>query len=298
LCGRARVPEKEYIIFCDESEKKGRYYSNFYGGVLVGASQYERITKRLNDKKQELNLFAEVKWEKVTERYLQKYEKLVTCFFEEVFAGNLKVRVMFTQNALVPQGLTKEDLELEYYRLYYQFIKHSFGLRYIPPNPDGTRLRLYFDQFPDTGEKVERFKGYLLGLRQFARFKNAGIVLSSQDITDVRSHEHVLLQCLDVVLGAMAFRLNDKHKQKLPGKRIRGKRTVAKEKLYMAIRAEVCKTHANFNIGMSTGLGGNITNRWKAPYLHWQFKPTDHQFDETSTKSHSKKNDPTRPNST
>jgi len=47
--------EKEYIIFCDESEKEGKYYSNFYGGLLVGASQYERITQRLNAIKQELN---------------------------------------------------------------------------------------------------------------------------------------------------------------------------------------------------------------------------------------------------
>jgi hypothetical protein len=62
------VKEKEYIIFCDESEKEGKYYSNFYGGLLVGASQYESITKRLNAVKQELNLFGEVKWEKVTER--------------------------------------------------------------------------------------------------------------------------------------------------------------------------------------------------------------------------------------
>jgi hypothetical protein len=32
------MPEKEYIIFCDESDASGKYYSNFYGGVLVGSS--------------------------------------------------------------------------------------------------------------------------------------------------------------------------------------------------------------------------------------------------------------------
>lgn len=58
--------EKEYIIFCDESDREGRYYSNFYGGVIVGASNYERITRLLNEKKSELNLFGEVKWAKVT----------------------------------------------------------------------------------------------------------------------------------------------------------------------------------------------------------------------------------------
>lgn len=79
--------EKEYLIFCDESERDGKYYSNFYGGLLVGASQYERITKRLNAIKLELNLFGEVKWEKVTERYLSKYEILIRHFFEEVAGG-------------------------------------------------------------------------------------------------------------------------------------------------------------------------------------------------------------------
>ncbi len=32
------MPEKEYLIFCDESDTVGAYYSNFYGGVMVGSS--------------------------------------------------------------------------------------------------------------------------------------------------------------------------------------------------------------------------------------------------------------------
>jgi len=106
--------EKEYIIFSDESDAVGKYFSNFYGGVLVGSSQYERVTRRLNEKKQDLNLFGEVKWSKVTERYLPKYEELMECFFDEIGQGNLKVRIMFTQNARQAVGLTKEDLEVQY----------------------------------------------------------------------------------------------------------------------------------------------------------------------------------------
>ena len=68
--------EKEYIIFCDESETHGRFFSNFYGGVMVGSSQYDRITQRLNAEKQRLNLFGEVKWSKVSEPYLAKYQEL------------------------------------------------------------------------------------------------------------------------------------------------------------------------------------------------------------------------------
>lgn len=103
--------EKEYIIFCDESDKEGKYYSNFYGGLIVGASHYERVTAYLNIIKQEQNLYGEVKWEKVTQRYLQKYETLIRHFFREVASKHVKVRIMFQQNAFKPKGLSFEQID-------------------------------------------------------------------------------------------------------------------------------------------------------------------------------------------
>lgn len=268
------MSEKEYIIFCDESEKVGKYYSNFYGGLIVGASHYERVTQRLNKLKQELNLFGEIKWEKVTERYLTKYETVIRRFFEEIIAGSVKVRIMFRQNARRPRGLTEAQIELQYYLLYYQFIKHAFGLPYMNTADTDVRLRLYFDTFPDTGEKVVRFKGYMLGLQERPEFRTARIKIAAEDITEVKSHDHVLLQCLDIVLGAMVFRLNDKHKAKLPGKHVRGKRTRAKETLYKIILSEIRRIHHNFNIGVTTSTGGNMRGRWDKQYLHWVFTPS------------------------
>jgi hypothetical protein len=278
------VSEKEYIIFCDESEKKGKYYSNFYGGLIVGSSHYERVTRRLNAAKQELNLFGEIKWEKVTERYLSKYQAMVHHFFEEIAAGAIKVRLMFRHNARQPQGLTEEQKELQYYLLYYQFIKHAFGLPYNGHPETGMRLRLYFDTFPDTGEKVTRFKGFLLGLRETPEFRTAHIRIAAEDITEVHSHDHVLLQCLDIVLGSMVFRLNDKHKELPPGMRVRGKRTRAKEALYKMILQEVRKLHKNFNIGVSTSTGGSLSGRWEKPYLHWVFEPKSANYEAHLTK--------------
>lgn len=270
--------EKEYIIFCDESDKAGKYFSNFYGGVLVGATQYQKVTERLNLKKTNLNLYKEVKWAKVTERYLEKYEALIKSFFKEVASRKIKVRIMFRQNAYKPSGLTKEQMENEYFLLYYQFIKHSFGLEHINPSEHGTNLRLYFDQFPDTKEKAERFKGYLLALQEFKKFRDANIVIHRENITEILSHDHVLVQCLDMVVGAMTFRLNDKHKEKEEGKRIRGKKTRAKEALYKTILTEIRKIYPNFNIGISTGLNGSFRNKWVSPYLHWNFKPNSAQY--------------------
>lgn len=285
-------PQKEYIIFCDESEKNGRYFSNFYGGLIVGASDYQRVTDKLNQIKVDLNLLAEVKFEKVTERYLNKYQALMREFFDEVAASSVKVRIMFRQNAQQPAGLKPEDWDLQYFKLYYQFIKHAFGFKYAPIDCHPLRLRLYFDQFPDTKEKVEQFKGYLLGLPESIYFLHCGqrfLSIAKEDIAEVRSHEHVLLQCLDIVLGAMRFRLNNWHLEKPPGERVRGKRTRAKEALYRTILAEVKKLHPNFNIGITTGHQGDVATRWHHPFRHWLFEPKEFVYDGKLTKRGEKK---------
>lgn len=275
--------DKEFILFCDESDRRGKYFSNFYGGVIVGSSQYQRITKRLNDLKADLNLYQEVKWEKVTEQYLEKYAELIHAFFEEIARGNLRVRIMFRQNAHLPRGLSREQTDWEYYLLYYQFVKHAFGLEHAG---ETIRLRLYFDKFPDTAEKSEQFKGFLLGLTKARKWRE--IDIRKEDITEVHSHDHVILQCLDVVLGSMSFRLNDKHKEIPAGTRKRGKRTIAKEKLYKAILVEIRHIRKGFNIGVSTR-SETPMERWKLPYMHWAFVPSDDSFDATLTKPRRKK---------
>ncbi len=286
------MPDKEYIIFCDESDQKGPHYCNFYGGVLVGASDYQQVTRRLQEIKADQNLDREVKWQRVTDNYLSKYQALMRAFFAELREERVKVRIMFRQAALEPAGLTSEQIGTSYYRLYYQFIKHAFGLRFIPHRQGGTRIRLYFDQFPDTGEQVEQFKGFLKGLEQNKGLREANIRIRAQDITEVRSHEHVLLECLDVVLGAINFRLNDKHEIKPAGQRRRGKRTIAKEKLYNFIRTEIRSVTGkpNFNVGITTGHDLGHESRWLDVYRHWSFKPSEMTYDEEKTKAWKRKN--------
>lgn len=282
--GPLQPAEKEYIIFLDESERKGTYYSNFYGGVMVGGGHYNRITKRLNDKKQELNFFGEVKWSKVSEPYLAKYIALVETFLAEVTAGHLRVRVMFRQNANKPQNLTREQIESEYFMLYYQFVKHAFGLLDMPEHGHPVALRLYFDDLPDKAEKRQQFKGYVLALGANTEIAAREIVLTADNITEVRSHDHVLLQCLDIVLGAMVFRLNDKHLEKPVGSRVRGRKTRAKEQLYKVIYAHIAAMRPHFNIGISTGLADYAHGHWTEPYRHWKFVPAGAKWDGALTK--------------
>ena len=99
-----------------------------------------------------------MKWSKVTSLYLDKYIALMEEFFDFIEADIVKIRIMFTQNCNIANNLSPDQIENEYFILYYQFLKHAFGLQYSNSNNDKTRVRLYLDDLPDTREKAVRFK--------------------------------------------------------------------------------------------------------------------------------------------
>lgn len=280
----------EYIIYCDESDSRGSYYSNFYGGALIRSKDLLEVENCLQQKKLKLNLHGEVKWSKITSNYRDKYVDLMNTFFNFVKDNKIKIRIMFTQNMHVA-NFTKYQQEQEYFLLYYQFIKHIFGLQYSNFQEMPIGIRIYFDQFPvSTREKVEQFKSYIYGLSKNPAFRKAKIAIRQDQIAEVSSHEHVILQCLDIVLGAVQFRLNDKHLAKPLGSMVRAKRTLAKEYVYKEINKSIRLIHPNFNIGITTGTGGNMENCWNHSYRHWLFKAHNSSTDLSKTKRAKKEN--------
>lgn len=265
-----------YILYCDESSDKGRFFSNFYGGGLLRASDRQAIEAELAAVKHEASLNGEAKWTKISEYNENAYIKFVDTIFDFVESGQLKLRVMFTQNINRPQNLADYQIGNEYFLLYYQFIKHAFGLRYC--NPERARsvsLSVFLDDVPDTKEKLESFKEYLSSLSAYPIFSRARITVAKEEIVDVDSSKHLILQAVDVVLGAIQFRLNDLHKAKPEGAKRRGKRTRAKERVYKHILARVRAIYPNFNIGVSTGQADGPSSKWLHPYRHWCFVPAD-----------------------
>jgi len=275
---------RELVIYTDESEKDGRFFANFYGGALVRSADFEPVRQELQDVALGLGLTAEIKWQKVSSGYLDRYLALMSAFFRIIGEDRVKLRIMFTQKAYVPTGLTSEQRENEFFLLYYQFIKHAFGIQHCNLTADPVRLRIYLDQLPDTKEKALQFKGYLAALERSSEFRSARVLVPADQIAEVSSHEHIILQCLDVVLGSMQFRLNEGHRAKPEGAERRGNRTIAKEKLYKHINKLICGIYPRFNIGISTGTNGDRANRWHHPYRHWLFVPAEKEIDKSKTK--------------
>lgn len=265
---------KGFYIFCDESLKKGELFSNFYGGLLIDIKDFEAVKNALLSKIQDLNIEnSELKWSNVNTLKLNSYIEIIDIFFEFIKANIIKFRVMFTDNRFLAHNLPKSYYDEEYHILYYHFIKHIFGFKYLRSECP-INLEIFFDKLPDTEEKNKRFKKFIYGLQFLPEFSSSKIEIKEDGIHEVNSKKHILMQCLDVVLGAMAFRLNNKHKEKPKNAKFRGKRTLAKEKLYKFISKKIREIRPNFNIGITTGIDNHIENRFFHPYRHWQFIPT------------------------
>ena len=130
--------------------------------------------------------------------------------------------------------------------------------------------------------KNKEFKGYIYALNDIFCINNVHIY--NEDIAEVDSKNHVILQCMDIILGAMNFKLNNMDKEKMPDSNRCGKRTIAKEKLYKNILKNIKTIYPNFNIGVSTSCRNDITKNWKEPYRHWCFKSKNSIFDSSLTK--------------
>ena len=267
----------EYLIYCDESEKRGLIFSNFYGGALVRSIHVHEVVNALERYKKEHNINGELKWTKVSEQYLEKYIGFIDVFFDFIAQDKVKMRVMFTQNSRtddVVRHLTKEQRENSYFLLYYQFIKHAFGLRYANPKQAPINMKLFFDQFPDTKEKVMRFKEFIFLLQRQDAFRAANLRIEYDNIIEVVSHDHVILQASDIVTGAMYFRLNKLHLVIPPGQKRRGKKTKAKERLYNHISKRIREIYPGFNCGANTGKD-EFEDLWYHSYRHWLFRPKE-----------------------
>lgn len=143
--------------------------------------------------------------------------------------GKAKLRIFFRHRQYEPIGLNNEQRKKEYPKLYYQFIKNDFGLIYSNPQKKKIRVRLLIDDMPMKGADRESFLKAIYHLNELQSFQKANIHINDGDVAEVDSKKHLPLQVMDLVLGAMCFRLNDKHKERnIDGKR--AKRNIVKER--------------------------------------------------------------------
>lgn len=249
-----------YIITSDESIKKGKLYSYFFGGCLVKESEYDKINDLLNMYKTSLG-FNEIKRSKITRLNAPEYIKILDLFFTFVKSGQIKVRIMYAPNNELNHFRHGQD-EI-YCKFYYTFLKLAFSIFYAKEN---IVLRLILDELPESPTVRTNFKnGLVKNFYKISQNNNSKVIIYKNRIQEANSKEHTILQCVDIIIGVIEFYLNHSGEPQT----IKGE---AKLKIFNHIYENYIKYFIpNFSFLKSTGYF-NCYKSWLAPYKHLVFR--------------------------
>lgn len=184
---------KTFNIYCDESchiENDHKKFM-FLGSVSSAYNQVKLHTENINDLKKKHNFYAEIKWSKVSKSKLRFYLDLVDYFF----ATDLQFRTVGVEKSKINNDSFNQDYDDFYYKMYYYLLNHNLSSFY--------KYNVYLD-IKDTlsAYKVNKLKDILN--TKFGVFRN---------VQNIRSHESIIMQMADFLMGAISYLHNDEHQQ-------------------------------------------------------------------------------------
>ena len=183
---------KTFNIYCDESchlENDHKKYM-VLGSVSSAYNQVKRHTERINNLKDKHKFNAEIKWSKVSNSKLQFYKELVDYFFDT----DLRFRAVVVDKAKIDNDTHGQDYDTFYYKMYYSLLNHKKNSEYS--------YNVYLDIKDDlSAYKVEKLKE-ILNI-EYGVFRN---------VQNIRSHESILMQLADFIMGAISYNLNNEKK--------------------------------------------------------------------------------------
>ncbi len=186
------MEKKTYNIYCDESchiENDHKPYM-FLGKISSPYNQVKLHTEKINEIKKKHNFFAEIKWTSVSKSKIHFYSDLVDYFF----ATDLRFRAIGVDKAKINCDEHSKSYDDFYYTMYYYLLNHNLNSLYT--------YNVYLD-IKDTlsANKVNKLKEILNA--KFGVFRN---------VQNIRSHESILMQLADFMMGAISYLHNNEEK--------------------------------------------------------------------------------------
>ena len=184
--------DKTFNIYCDESCHIPNDHKDymFLGSISCAFPQIKRHTKRIEELKKAHNFYAEIKWSNVSKSKIKFYLDLIDYFFDT----DLRFRAI---------GIKKEQIKCDdlnafddfYYKMYYQLLNYKIDTL--------DHYNVYLDiKDALSAQKVRRLKEVLNV--KYGVFRN---------VQNILSHESLLMQLADFIMGAISYNLNDKEKK-------------------------------------------------------------------------------------
>ncbi len=187
------MAEKTFNIYCDESchlENDHQKYM-LLGSVSSAYNQVKRHTERIKHLKLKHHFFAEIKWVNVSGSQSQFYKALIDYFFDT----DLRFRAVIVDKSKIQNQAFVQNHDTFYYKMYYYLLNHNKNSQYA--------YNVYLDIKDDlSAVKVEKLKE-ILNI-QYGVFRN---------VQNIRSHESILMQLADFIMGALSYNLNNSDKK-------------------------------------------------------------------------------------
>lgn len=169
---------------------------------------------------------------------------------------------MFSPNEELRRDIP-HSLNDTYTKFYFAFIKNAFNIFYAKKN---IKLRILFDDLPETKEQCAKFKKILIHSIISNRKPNTNkVFIKKQDIVEVDSQKHILLQCMDVITGLLDFSLNtDVYEIK------QSNRAKAKQKVWEFVLQKILEINPSINFDKTTSPIYSHKG-WNCPYQHFVY---------------------------
>ncbi|UOE40140.1 DUF3800 domain-containing protein [Chryseobacterium suipulveris] len=186
-----------FEIYCDESclealNKKDEHSFIGIGGVWLPSEMRTKFKEDVNSIKRKYGVKGELKWNKVTPKYLPLYKEIIDYFFDSKY---LRFRVILVQSDKVDLiKFHNSDAELSFYKFYYQMIKtwiYDFNL---------------YDVYLDL--KKNRNKGRLKELERF--LDKANFFSDVRLVQGLPSNQSLGIQLADLLTGIATAKVNQK----------------------------------------------------------------------------------------
>lgn len=187
--------EMNFEVYCDESglealndAKQPQFFT--IGGIWMPKEFRPIFKERINQIKQAHGVNGEVKWNKVSPRYIKLYQDLIAYFFE---TSQLRFRVIVVDAKTVNSDYFHGNKELGFYKFYYQLLHHWIY--------DFNNYYIFLDQ------KVNRDKGRLKDLQQYLDLSN--LFSDIPIVQALPSTDSPGIQLADVLTGMVRSKFNN-----------------------------------------------------------------------------------------
>jgi hypothetical protein len=195
-------PGRFLHIYCDESRQTADRYM-VLGGLITLREHEEAFQKAMLLYRQSNQMWAELKWTKVSDQKINEYFALMDLYFSLNRSFHFKAIVIDTQE-VDHRRYNKNDSELGFYKLMYQFLLHSFGAYLTPMD----QCIIHLDQRTTSKYKLSTLCAILNnGLKKKYGLSNQPI----RNIQGLNSKDSDFIQVADILMGAIGYEMNGAH---------------------------------------------------------------------------------------